>query len=186
MKFCEKCSAKLVNVNLELKCKNCDELPQIIKNNTIDDKIVAMSDDSFLFEVNQYYSQKTIRKTLSCHNIHGINFNKARRFFTLLRNAHKLLPNQKNVYLDRYDSESGLYHYIGMGTTGDQTLVGLNLALSNSKKNNIPVHLFWQHNVGSDHQYIGKLQVESTKKIIQPDKNEKNRKVINFTLRVVN
>ena len=108
MKFCEKCDAKLIQVNLELKCKKCDELPEISKNTTMGDKIEAISEGSFPFEIDQYYPQKIIRKTLSCHNIHGINFNKERKFFTLLRNAHKLLSNQKNVYLDRYDSESKL------------------------------------------------------------------------------
>jgi hypothetical protein len=180
MKFCEKCNTKLVKINLELKCQKCDDLSQITEN-----KKNGTMDSSFPFEINQYYSQKNIRGTLSCHSIHGINFNKEKKFFTLLRNAHKLLPNQKNVYLDKYDSETGLYHYIGMGTTGDQTMIGLNLQLSNSKESNIKVHLFWQYNVGSDHQYMGIVQVENTQEIIQSDKNGKDRKVLNFILRSI-
>jgi len=94
------------------------------------------------FEINQYYIQKDIRKTLNCHRQFGISFIQENNSFVILRNAHKLLPNQSNVYLDRYDSESGMYYYVGKGTTGDQTLTGSNLLLANSKENNQEIHLF--------------------------------------------
>ena len=138
------------------------------------------------FEINQYHVQKDIRKTLNCHPRFGINFIQEHNSFVILRNAHKLLPNQSNVYLDRYDSESKLYYYIGKGTTGDQTLTGSNLSLANSKENNQEIHLFWQHNNGSNHQYIGIVQVEKVQEEIQPGAKGEKRKVLVYTLRPIN
>ena len=107
-------------------------------------------------------------------------------FFVLIRNAHKLIPNQNNVYLDRYDPESGLYYYVGKGTTGDQQLTGSNLALLDSKENNQTIHLFWERIHGSDHYYVGLVEVENVHKEDQLDKDGDNRKVLVYTLKLKN
>ena len=140
----------------------------------------------FPFELNQRYIQKDIRKTLGCHPQFGISYNEKYNFFVLIRNAHKLIPNQDNVYLDRHDSKSGLYYYTARGTTGNQTqLTGNNLALSKSKENNQTVHLFWEKINGSDHYYIGKVQVENVIEETQRDKEDKVRNVFVYTLKPI-
>jgi len=55
--------------------------------------------------------------------------------------------------------------------------------LKNSKEHNYTVHLFWQQNSNSDHQYIGKTSVEDVVLEKQPDKNGKIRSVYVFLLK---
>ena len=185
MKFCENCDSKLISTSLGLKCPKCDNIEQIPKNKINENKVGILSEGYFPFELNTRYSQTIIRKTLACHPQFGISFNEKYNFFVLIRNAHKLIPNQDNVYLDRYDPESGLYYYTGKGTTGNQKLTGNNLALSKSKENNQKVHLFWERIIGSDHYYIGTVQVENVNKETQRDKKDDDRDTFVYTLKPV-
>jgi hypothetical protein len=183
--YCPKCESVLKNTSAGPKCKRCDDISQIPKNGINKSKIGILSNDEFPFEKNQRYVQKDIRKTLNCHRQYGISYNKEYNFFVLIRNAHKHIPNQDNVYHDRYDPDSGLYYYIGMGTTGHQKLTGNNLALLKSKENNQKVHLFWEKINGSDHYYIGEVQIEDVKSESQKGKGKEDRDVIVYTLKVV-
>ncbi len=185
LKFCEKCDSKLIRTKIGLKCQKCDDLSQI-KEHVTENKIGTLSDDSFPFELNQRYLQRDIRNKLDCHPQFGINFNEKYNFFVLIRNAHKLIPNQTNVYLDRYDPESGLYYYVGRGTTGDQQLTGSNLYLYNSKENNQKIHLFWERIHGSDHYYVGLVEVENVHQEEQLDVEDDKRKVFVYTLKLKN
>ena len=183
MTFCEKCGKLKTKTSIGLKCQKCDDLSQIPENNVTENKIGILSDDSFPFELNKRYSQGVIRDILDCHPQFGISLNKKYNFFVLIRNAHKLIPNQSNVYLDRYDPEAELYYYTAKGTTGNQKLTGNNLALSHSKENNQKVHLFWERINGSDHHYVGLVQVENVIEEIQRDKEGNDRNVYVFTLK---
>lgn len=183
LEFCEKCNSKLIRTIEGAKCPKCDDLSQIDENKINEKHVDALSKDFFPFELNKRYTQGIIRKTLDCHPQFGINYNKKYNFFILIRNAHKLIPNQDNVYLDRYDPESGLYYYIARGTTGDQKLSGNNLELSHSKENNQKIHLFWEKINGSDHYYIGTVEVENVSMETQIDKEGKSRNVFVYTLK---
>lgn len=183
LKYCPKCESVLKHTPEGLKCGRCDDLSQIFKNKINENELGVLSDDSFPFEKNQRYLQKDIRKKLDCHPQFGISFNEKYNFFVLIRNAHKSIPNQDNVYLDRFDPESGLYYYTGKGTTGNQKLTGNNLALLKSKENNQKVHLFWEKINGSDHYYLGEVQVDDVNPEPQRDKKGDDRDVILYTLK---
>lgn len=183
LKYCPKCESVLKHTSAGLKCGRCDDLSQISKNKINEYDIGALSDDSFPFEKNQRYLQKDIRKKLDCHPQLGISFNEKYNFFVLIKNAHKPSSNPDNVYLDRFDPESGLYYYVGKGTTGNQKLTGYNLTLLKSKENKQKVHLFWEKINGSAHYYIGEVQVDYVNQKLQRDKNGDNRNVFLYTLK---
>lgn len=185
MKFCSNCESRLVETSEGLKCPKCDDLSQIPPKQLESNKIGELSDTSFPFEKGKYYRAGNIRIALECNKQTGINFNNKRNFLTLLRYAHKPLANRSNPYLDRYESESDAYYYVGQGITGDQTLTGVNLKLAKSDDTNTPIHLFWQHNFNSEHQYIGEMKLEGYEQKIQNDADGKKRKVYVFTLKSI-
>jgi len=78
----------------------------------------------------------------------------------------------------------GLYSYVGQGLTGDQTMTNNNLGLKNAKLNGQKIHLFWQSAHGSDHKYLGEVEVEKVKDKQQPDQYNVLRKVFEFFLRI--
>ena len=74
----------------------------------------------------------------------GINYNKEGNFLVIFMNAHDLKSQQNNPYIDRYDPETGLYHYTGRGKKGNQTLTGSNERLASSDINNTDIYFFKQ------------------------------------------
>ena len=186
MKFCEKCDSKLIKTKIGEKCPKCDKesLKQIKENLEKDKVIIPFSvGQEFPFEKNQHYEQKVVRKTLGCDLMSGINYNKEGNFLVIFMNAHGPKTSQNNPYYDYYEPNTGLYHYIGKGKKGDQTLTGVNGVLEKSNENNTEIHFFMQQHLGGNHQYIGKVKLEKTIPTIQPDVNSKNRKVYKFLLR---
>ena len=183
MKFCNTCSSKLFETPDGPKCKQCDD-------HTPNEKIVRnrvySEDESFPYVKNEYYEHKEICKRLGFSLMPGINLNKNLRKIILFRNAHVLKPNQTNIYSDRYDPETGIYYYVGRGLTGDQTLGGDNGYLKNSIDLGYTVHLFWQQNANSEHQYVGEVTVNEIISEIQPDKGGKPRNVYVFLLKPQN
>ncbi|EIJ64996.1 hypothetical protein BD31_I0769 [Candidatus Nitrosopumilus salaria BD31] len=181
MEFCDICKSKKIKTFEGFKCQNCDDYNPNTKNPT--KKPVYSENESFPYIKDEYYVQKEIRKKLGLGLMSGINPNRELRIIVLFRNAHVLKPNQTNVYLDKYDKETGIYRYVGKGLIGDQTLDGDNGLLKNAAQNNYKVHLFWQHNANSNHQYVGEVNVKDVIPDSQPDKNGKNRKVFVFLLK---
>lgn len=161
MEFCPKCEKKLIETTNGIKCPKCDNLSKFSKKSTTNNNIGILSYDSFPFEINQYYKAKDIRNYLNCDKQSGINYNKKYNFLTLIRYAHKLKPNPSNPYLDYFDTESGNYYYVGKGTIGNQSSNGVNGILKNANENRTTIHLFWQHNVNSDHEYIGRMKMKN-------------------------
>jgi len=180
LKFCEKCEAKL-DKKTGL-CLKCNDVPQISKNKINENEIGTLSDDSFPFEIKKYYEAKDIRKTLECDKMSGINYHNGMNFLTLIRYAHKLESNSNNPYLDVYNADSKKYYYTGKGGVGNQSSTGINGKVINAGKTNTVIHLFWQHNVNSKHEYIGQMHLENYELKEQRDKNNDIRKVIVFTL----
>ncbi len=183
MEFCEKCGKLKTKTSVGLKCAKCDDLSQIPKIAITENKIGILSDDSFPFELNVSYKAPDIRNALDCDRQSGISYNKRYNFLTLLRYAHKLEPNTSNPYLDEY--KSGKYYYVGKGSTGNQTLTGVNGRLVNAKENGTKIHLFWQKYPNSDHQYIGQMNLEEYEPKIQPDKEGDDRTVYVFILKSI-
>ena len=181
LKFCDKCDSKKINTKIGPRCPKCDDLSQIPKNTIVKNEIGILSYDSFPFEKNQSYEAPDIRNVLDCNRQSGISYNKEFNFLTLLRYAHKLEPNTSNPYLDFIDN-SGNYLYVGKGTTGNQTLTGVNGKLVNAKEIGTKIHLFWQKYPNSDHEYIGEMNLNGYEPITQLDKNGDDRIVYVFTL----
>jgi len=185
LKFCEKCDSKLIETTSGSKCPKCDDLSQIPKKSTSENKIGTLSSDSFPFEKNLYYKAPNIRNALRCDKQSGISYNEDYNFLTLLRYAHKHDPNTSNPYLDFFDDKSGNYYYVGKGATGNQSLTGVNERLSNAKDSGTKIHLFWQHAINSDHQYIGEMNMQGYEQKTQPGSDGLPRKVYVFTLNLV-
>jgi len=169
------------------KCPQCDKqsLQQIKEISEKEKKSVIYNDINFPFEKGQYYLQKDVREKLGCGIMFGINYNKEGNFLVIFMNAHDLKSQQNNPYIDRYDPETGLYHYTGRGKKGDQTLSGSNERIVNSNENNTDIHFFKQQNVGSNHQYVGLVKYEDYIKTTQPDEWGNDRKVFEFLLRPI-
>ena len=55
--------------------------------------------------------------------------------------------------------------------------------MKNAKNTNTTIHLFWQHNVNSKHEYVGKMYLENYESKNQRDKNGDMRKAFVFTLK---
>jgi hypothetical protein len=185
MKFCDKCDSKIIETTDGSKCPKCDDLSQIPKKHLIRNKIGVLSKDSFPFEKNLYYKAPSIRNALCCDKQSGISHNEDYDFLTLLRYAHKHDPNARNPYLDWYDEKSGNYYYVGKGVNGDQSLTGVNEKLANAKETGTKIHLFWQHAINSDHQYIGQMNMQTYDQKTQPGSNKIIRKDYVFTLNLI-
>ncbi len=184
LKFCEKCESKLIQTKIGPKCQKCDDLPQIGEEKINQNKIGTLSKNSFPFETKKYYDAVDVRKTLGCDKMSGINYNEGMNFFTLIRYAHKLEANSSNPYLDVHDTDLNKYYYTGKGGVGNQTSTGINGKVINAEKTNTTIHLFWQHNINSKHEYIGQMHLEGYETKDQRDKNNNVRKVFVFTLRL--
>ena len=185
MKFCSNCNSKLFQTPEGLKCKKCDNYNPNEKKLTIR-KTIYSENESFPYVKNEYYVQKEIRNRLGLGLMTGINLKKELEMIVVFRNAHVLKPNQTNIYLDKFDENTGNYHYVGKGLIGDQIMNAENEYLKNSQECGNAVHLFWQQNANSDHQYVGEVIVEDVISEKQPDKNGKIRNVYVFLLKVKN
>jgi len=181
MKWCPICNSKQFKTSDGLKCRKCDNYNPNEKK--IISKTVYSDNESFPYVKNEYYVQKEIRNRFGLGLMTGINPKKELGIIVIFRNAHILKPNQTNIYLDKFDAETGIYRYVGKGLIGDQSDTGDNGILKNSKETNLSVHLFWQQNANSDHQYVGKVSVEDVISEKQPDKNGKSRDVLIFLLK---
>lgn len=181
MKFCDNCQSKLFKTSDGYKCQKCDNFNPNEKK--VIRKSIYSDNESFPYVKDEYYVQREIRKRLNLGLMAGINPNKELRIIVLFRNAHILKPNQTNIYLDRFDEETGIYQYVGKGLIGDQTFDGDNGLLKNANENNFTVHLFWQQNANSNHKYVGEVSVADVVLDSQYDKNNKMRKVFVFLLK---
>lgn len=155
------------------------------KKPTSESKIGMLSHDSFPFETNMYYKAPNIRNALRCDQRSGISYNEDYNFLTLLRYAHTYDPNNSNPYLDYYDEKSGNYYYVGKGSTGDQSLTGVNEKLANASNIGTKIHLFWQHAANSEHQYIGQVTMQGYKPKTQLGSDKLPRQVYVFTLKPI-
>lgn len=168
------------------KCPQCDKIELVEINKTVEDKKVELySYDNFPFEQGSYYFQKEIRTKLGCGVVSGINYNSYGNFLVIFMNAHEHTSQEINPYLDRYDSETGLFHYTGRGKKGDQTLTGANARLANSDVDKTIIHFFRQHSFGNKHEYVGIVKLEKIIQNTQPDETGRNRKVYEFLLRPI-
>ena len=146
------------------------------------------------FKKGEFYHRDIIRQKLDLGFSGGIRSSVKNNLVILFWNAPSDSVNQTdsefapNIYQDSFNSETGLYHYIGEGQVGDQTLdsgSGGNKRIVNAKEQGRTIHLFHQHDKKGKHEYLGQVELVDTKKERQPDVNENDREVLVFLLKPV-
>ena len=188
MKFCPKCDSVITKKKNEEYCSKCDKetLEKIKEDSKKETKLYSDSAyEDFKFEKNQSYKAPMVRKRFGLGLMTGINYVSEGNFLIIFMSAPDPKASQNNPYHDRFDSETGLYHYTGRGLKGDQKLTGANQILYESNETNTVIHFFRQYHKGEPHEYMGKVKLEKTISSIQPDKHSKNRKVFEFLLRPI-
>ena len=93
-----------------------------------------------------------------------------------------------NIYEDHFDEKTGIYHYIGEGQSGNQTLEsgsGGNKRIVKAKEMGRTIHLFHQHEIDGKHEYLGEVELVETTTAEQNDINGNNRDVLVFLLKPV-
>ena len=144
--------------------------------------------ENFPFTPGEFYEHDDIWPKLKIGNAGGIRPSDENKIVVLFWNA----PNEKrddtsdsmsNIYLDRYDQESGLIYYTGKGQEGDQTLNGYNGRIANAKQNGDAIHFFRQYQKGHSRQYMGEVEFVEYSVERQPDKNGNERNVYLFILK---
>ena len=178
MEFCKTCNSILIRKN-NSKCLTCEG--DLTSSDHAVSKEMTDSDllSSFPFKRETYYEGKLIRERCHAHPQWGISYNSIVNYWIVI----KTKKSKSNIYEDKMVSE-GLYSYVGQGLTGDQTMTNNNLGLKNAKLNGQKIHLFWQSAQGSDHKYLGEVEVEKVKDKQQPDQYNVLRKVFEFFLRI--
>jgi hypothetical protein len=99
-------------------------------------------------------------------------------------NTLTLISDKTKIYDDKLIGD--IYHYTGMGQSGDQKMSGQNKTLAESNKNEVEIHFF---EVLQPRQYTYRGQVELTGEPYQetqPDKDGHRRIVWVFPLRLIN
>ena len=99
-------------------------------------------------------------------------------------NTLTLISDKTKIYDDKLIGD--IYHYTGMGQSGDQKMSGQNKTLAESNKNEVEIHFF---EVLQPRQYTYRGQVELTGEPYQetqPDKDGHRRIVCVFPLRLIN
>ena len=152
MQFCPICKSILLRTN-NYKCFHCNG-DSIENTDSVETTNTLLS--SFPFEVGKYYEQKFIREKCHAHPRWGISYNPIDDYWVVIKNK----KSKSNTYYDRMGKD-GFYHYTGQGLTGDQEMGGNNYGLKNANSQGQKIHLFWQENMGSDHKYLGEVEVNS-------------------------
>ncbi len=106
-----------------------------------------------------------------------------------MRRSHRtntlvLISNHvESLYDDRWIG--AVFHYTGMGQTGDQSLSFMqNKTLAESETNGVEIHLF-EVDREKEYRYQGRVSLAGEPYTeIQPDQNKKNRTVFVFPLRL--
>jgi 5-methylcytosine-specific restriction protein A len=104
---------------------------------------------------------------------------------SLQTNTLVLVSNHvKSIYSDRWIDE--IFHYTGMGQEGDQSIDRTqNKTLAESRANGVGVHLFEVYRE-QNYTYQGRVVLHSDPYIeTQPDKNNRNRSVYVFPLKLI-
>ena len=143
---------------------------------------------SFPFIPGQFYNHDDIWPKLKIGNRGGIRPSNENKIVVIFWNARNEKQNDtsdsmSNIYLDRYDQESGLIYYTGEGQEGDQTLGGNNGRIANAKQNGDEIHLFRQYQARHPRQYMGEVELVDYSVERQPDKNGNERNVYLFILK---
>ena len=145
---------------------------------------------NFPFTPGQFYNHDEIRQKLKLGMTGGIRPSNENNIVVLFWNAPHIRRNDggianDNIYLDRYDKQTGLIHYTGEGQEGDQTLGGNNGRIVSAKQNGDTIHFFRQYRSGHPRQYLGEVEFVEYSIERQPDRNGNDRNVYLFILKLL-
>ncbi|WP_377279142.1 HNH endonuclease [Planococcus dechangensis] len=99
-------------------------------------------------------------------------------------NSLTLISDKTKLYDDRVVGD--VYHYTGMGQSGDQKMSGQNLTLAESYQNGVEIH-FFEVLTSREYTYRGQVQLAGKPyKTEQKDRNGRQRLVWIFPLRLQN
>lgn len=97
-------------------------------------------------------------------------------------NTLTLISDKTKLYDDRVDGD--IYHYTGMGQSGDQKMAGQNLTLAESDRNGVEIH-FFEVMRPREYTYLGKVELEGEPyQDRQKDQDGRQRLVWIFPLRL--
>ncbi|MEH6849438.1 HNH endonuclease [Bacillus pseudomycoides] len=97
-------------------------------------------------------------------------------------NTLTLISDKTKLYDDRVEGE--IYHYTGMGQTGDQKMSGQNLTLAESDQNGVEIH-FFEVMKQREYTYRGQVELEGAPyQGQQKDQDGRQRLVWIFPLRL--
>ena len=146
------------------------------------------------FKKGELYHRDIIRQKLDLGFSGGIRASVKNNVVVLFWNAPSDNVDQSddgfapNIYEDYFNAETGLYHYIGEGQIGDQTLdsgSGGNKRIAKAKEQGRTIHLFHQHNKKEKHEYLGQVELVGITKERQADVERNDREVLVFLLKPV-
>ena len=148
------------------------------------------------FQIGHLYHHDEIWKPLGIGFSGGIRASIKNKLVVLFWNAPSEDPQKEkddafgrvNIYEDYFDEKTGLYHYIGEGQSGDQTLdsgSGGNKRIVKAKEMGRTIHLFHQHEYNGKHEYLGEVELVGQETETQPGTDGNDRKVLVFLLKPV-
>ena len=120
---------------------------------------MAPAKNSFPYEEGRSYYSGDVRDKFCPWSRTAINHCKP-NFFIIFHQVPKPSTDDSYTYRNYYDEKSGCFYFDGKGKKGDQTLTSVNGPFSHAKENNQQIHLFWQHEIKGDHEYIGQVSME--------------------------
>lgn len=128
-------------------------------------------------EINEVLTNKQLCEVFLCSPQGGMRRSKRTNSLTLISDKTKL-------YDDRLIDD--VYHYTGMGQTGDQKMSGQNLTLSESEKNGVEIH-FFEVMKPKEYTYRGQVELAGNPyQSQQKDQDGRERLVWIFPLRLKN
>lgn len=128
-------------------------------------------------EINEVLNNQQIREIFLCSSQGGMR--KSNR-----TNSLTLISDKTKLYDDRIIGD--IYHYTGMGQSGDQKMKGQNLTLAESNQNGVEIH-FFEVLKPKEYTYRGEVQLAGEPyQELQKDRDGRQRMVWVFPLRLLN
>lgn len=125
--------------------------------------------------INEVLNNQQLREVFLCAPQGGM-----RR--SIRTNSLTLISDKTKLYDDRVIED--IYHYTGMGQTGDQKMSGQNLTLAESNQNGVEIH-FFEVMKPREYTYRGQVQLAGEPyKAQQKDQDGRQRLVWIFPLRL--
>jgi hypothetical protein len=140
--------------------------------------IVTQENPISQFKIGQFYHHKKIFQTIS-----GIGAGggiRPGRYFPIIVVFRRIQKkDEENVYDDKYDEKTGIFHYNARGSGGAEQLeISQNQEIVNAKENGKTIIFFNQHEYGGEYEYLGEVELVGTTTEKQLDNGKYVEKLI--------